>query len=188
MQAGAIAHREARLDVGVSCCRGIRRRVDGHAVRTQDHAGHAERLTQSRDQSIERILAAEHAAGDVGQGLGFGHRPGCDSRSPGRLIDDDTHQYRDDHEDHEGKQVQRVGDGDPIERIHEEEVQDQARSHGSDEGGPDATDECDHDDEQLECQHVARHRFIAAERAENPGQQRQSCGDQQEADHPAAQG
>jgi hypothetical protein len=69
--------------------------------------------------------------------------------------------------------VQRVRDRDPVERLDEEEVEEQPGRERAGDGRPQAADEGDDHHEQLEDQYLAGDGLLTAQTAQRPGKQGQ---------------
>ena len=62
------------------------------AVDEEAHTGEAECLAGARDDGLQRVFAAEHAARHRGEQLRLGGRPAGFTGPSGGLIDDEAHQ------------------------------------------------------------------------------------------------
>ncbi len=149
------------------------------------HALQAERLAGAAHERVHGALAAEHGSGDGRQQLGLGDRAAGEAGAAGGLVDDPADEQCDDHVEHEREQVQRLVDGDRVERVDEEVVERESGEHGGEQGGPDPADERDEHHEQLVREHVARDRVVGARGREQPGEQRAAAEREQPAEDPA---
>ena len=92
--------------------------------------GQAEGLAEPVEQRGQRGLAAQHAAGQGGQGLGLGAGAGRLPGTAGGQVDDRADRDGDQDEDDQGEQVLRLGDGQRCERRGEEAVEQQEAADG----------------------------------------------------------
>ena len=115
------------------------------AALQQGDPGEAERLPQLVEQGRQRSGAAQHAAGQGGQGLGLGAGlrppPGCAAR-PGRRST--LTATRDGEEHDQGEDVLALGDGEPVDRRGEVVVEQQRADDRGEQRRVQAADQRDH--------------------------------------------
>ncbi len=162
--------------------------VGDHVVLQERDARHAERLAEPAHERLDGIRAADHAARDRDEHLRLGRRPVCGARSPCRLVDDEAHQRGDDEKDDERDEVGRFRDADDVERRDEEEIEEEPRADGREQGGPDAADQGDDHDEELVGEHLAREGVRAADEGQRPGHEWKPDDGERDPDDPPPQG
>ena len=147
----------------------------------QSHASQGERFAGALHERLDGVLSSQDTSGDGLDEFGFGGSATCDACLSSCAVDDEADQHCDGDVQGECKKMEGIVDGDGVERFDEEEVQGEPGQHGSEQGGPDPSDESDDDDEQLVAEHIAGDGLGAAEGREQPGES--GAADQGE-DHP----
>src|SRR5664280_1260418 len=117
----------------------------------QRHPGHGEGRAHPIQQRRQGRFAPQHAAGGGGQDDRLSGQPGGLPGPAGRQVDDGAHGGAHGEEDHERQHVVGLGDGEGVQRRHEEVVEQQAARDGGRQRRVDAADEGDgHDREQVQ--------------------------------------
>src|SRR5664280_2570286 len=117
----------------------------------QRHPGHGEGRAHPIQQRRQGGFAPQHAAGGGGQDDRLSGQPGGLPGPAGRQVDDGAHGGAHGEEDHERQHVVGLGDGEGVQRRHEEVVEQQAARDGGRQRRVDAADEGDgHDREQVQ--------------------------------------
>ncbi len=132
---------------------------------------HDEGLAHAFQQRLQAGLAALDAAGEEGQGGRLGAQPGRLVGTACREADHGGHGDGDAHEDAEGDDVLRRGDGEGPHRGREVPVDEQRPHDGGGERGPHAAQQRRRDGEREEQQHVVGQAHGGQGGAQQQGQQ-----------------
>jgi hypothetical protein len=147
---------------------------------------------RSGSEAFEQVdrgaLAAQHAAGQIGQRLGVGTGPRGLAGTPGRDVHDHAHRHGHHDERRERQGVLPLVDGEPVDRRREEEVEQQRSGDRGEQRRVEPAGEGDADHGDEEHQDVAGEGQLAAHVGQQQREQGQSGDGQPEAEVTARPG
>ena len=134
--------------------------------------GEPEGLQDPLQHLLKGALAAEDAAGEVGQGAGLGGRSGCLPGAAGGQVDHRADQRGDQDEHQQRESVVGLADRERVQGRREVVVEQHGAEDGGDQGRRKAADKGHDDRDQQEEEHVADEVELVTEGNQGHGQQR----------------